>query len=260
MIADGICSFLTSFSPVALEELDNLRLMNRSDTKYLMSSSLVPELLQRLSRTYRILEIDATRAMPYSTTYLDTSDFLFYNQHMTGREQRCKVRYRTYQATGETFLEIKKRNNKGRTIKKRIISLIPSDGIPDETAATFLSAHIDNGSSLVPVLTSYFHRITLAGDNPPERVTIDFDISYRNNEDTRSELPQIAVVELKRDKLAGYSPVGETLKKLGIRQTGFSKYCIGASLLYDLPRRNLIKPKLLLINKIENESARDLRA
>jgi hypothetical protein len=44
-----------------------------------------------------------------------------------------------------------------------------------------------------------------------------------------------------------------TLKKKSIRPSGFSKYCVGLSLLNSDLRRNSLKDKYLLINKIENE-------
>ena len=73
-----------------------------------------------LSNHYQVLEINNMRILPYSTTYLDTSDYLFYYQHVRGEFERYKLRYRKYEATNESFLEIKKKTNKGRTIKWRI--------------------------------------------------------------------------------------------------------------------------------------------
>ena len=61
-----------------------------------------------LSVSYKVLEIDMIRSFPYHTTYLDTPDFLFYTQQLRGKLNRHKIRYRRYESTGISFLEIKK--------------------------------------------------------------------------------------------------------------------------------------------------------
>ena len=43
-----------------------------------------------------------------------------YLAHQNGRVIREKIRVRTYVSSGLTFLEVKNKNNKGRTDKKRI--------------------------------------------------------------------------------------------------------------------------------------------
>jgi hypothetical protein len=252
---------LSSFTPCSLDELENVRLMNRTDTKYVMPVTMVENLLESLMFSHRILEINGIRALSYSTTYLDTEDFVYFTRHVTEREHRHKVRFRTYLSTGESFLEIKMRNNKGRTIKRRIANRLTEDMSFDKPAVEFLKEHLPDDSELLrPVLTTGFTRITLAGDNPPERITIDFGLRFEGNNNLKTDLPWIAVVELKSDSTKGLSPASDNLKNLRVRKLGFSKYCIGASLLYNLPHCNTIKPKLLLINKIENEHSRDLRA
>ena len=251
---------LSSFPSVSLNDLENVRLMNRTDTKYVMPLTRVESLLESLRDTHRVLEINGIRSLSYSTTYLDTDDFLFFTQHVTGREERNKVRFRSYLSTGESFLEIKMRNRKGRTIKRRIEIPIENKNQVDEKARDFLGEHIPGNLVLRPVLTSKFNRITLTGIDCPERITIDFGISFESTNEMKASLPHIAVVELKRDTSKGLSVAADALKALNVRQLGFSKYCIGASLLYELPHRNSVKPKLLLLNKIENEHNRDLRA
>jgi len=44
------------------------------------------------------------------------------------------------------------------------------------------------------------------------------------------------------------------IKNLNIYPTGFSKYCTGIVMINDFMKKNIIKPKLLLIKKIENEN------
>lgn len=261
MSLKDITGILTSFVSVSLGELDNAKLMNRTDTKYIMSVTHVKDLLQNLKEGYRVLEINEQRMLSYSSTYLDTRDFLFYNQHVTGRPERNKVRFREYDVSGEIFLEIKKRTKNGRTNKCRIEMNRGEEITCNERAAIFLREHVPvNPMRLSPVLFSRFRRITLAGKDTPERLTIDIDLSFSDYSMHSIAIPHIAIAELKREGFDNNSPAADILKNLNLRSCGFSKYCTGLSLLYDLPHKNSVKPKLLLLNKIENEYFRNLRA
>ena len=100
----GPFSILKSYGPIRLDEMDNVRLMNRVDIKYLMHVQRIPEFLKMLDGAYRVLEINDERIFLYNTIYLDTSDYVFFSQHVTGRYIRSKVRYRTYLNSGCTFL------------------------------------------------------------------------------------------------------------------------------------------------------------
>ncbi|MCU0361761.1 MAG: polyphosphate polymerase domain-containing protein [Bacteroidales bacterium] len=254
-------SILRSYPAISLADTASIRLMNRNDTKFIMPLTKIPALLSAMNGNYRVLEINDRRELSYSTAYLDTEDFRFYEQHVTGRKERKKIRFRTYLTTGESFLEIKSRNNKGRTIKTRTEGRLPSSGTPDCQSLEFINSHIpDYASTIRCVLTSSFTRISLASENPPERITIDYNLSFSRPGEDSIALPFLAIAELKRDAAAGASVILEALKSLGIRQSRFSKYCTGASLLYDELRRNTIKPGLLLLNKIENEYSSDLCA
>jgi hypothetical protein len=106
---------------------------------------------------------------------------------------------------------------------------------------------------LKPVLISSFQRITLVGSQLNERITIDQDLSYLDLEGNRVRFPTVAIVEHKRERFDNESPVRTILKDCLIHSTGFSKYCFGTAVMHDIPRKNMLKPKYLLINKIENE-------
>jgi len=200
-----------------------------------------------------MLDIDLMRIFPYHTTYLDTSDFLFYTQQLRGKLNRHKVRYRCYESTGLAFLEIKKRTNKNRTIKWRIESRLNTD-TPDENAAAFFKEYLPcNYRELNPVLINQFNRITLVSMNAKERVTFDYDIAFTSPGGRIAELPFLAVAELKRNKDSGKSSFGIVMKQYGLRPNRFSKYCIGNALTANMTKSNSIKPNLLLINKIKNE-------
>ena len=120
MLIQNTREVLNSFIPIGLNEMDQVSFMNRTDLKFVLSAGRVTDLLTSLDRGYKILEINNERLYSYCTTYLDTSDYLFFNQHLTGKLERNKVRFRKYESTGITFLEVKRTTNKNRTIKWRI--------------------------------------------------------------------------------------------------------------------------------------------
>lgn len=111
---------LNQFNNINLEDLNQVKLLNRKDTKYIFHENNLPNLLNKLSSSFKILEINNKRKFFYESIYFDTDDFMFYNQHHNEKRSRFKVRFRKYDATNNVFFEIKKKNNKNRTIKKRI--------------------------------------------------------------------------------------------------------------------------------------------
>jgi hypothetical protein len=253
MLTTDLHTVLSSFSPIGLNEMDDVRLMNRVETKYVFSSGKLPALLEQLSGIYKVLEVNNKRISPYHTIYLDTPELLFYTQQVRGKLSRYKIRYREYESTGMSFLEIKKKTNKNRTNKWRIENRPDSD-YHDEESRTFIRDRMpDYIPDLQPVLVNNFNRITLVGVKLKERITLDCDLIFAPPDQEYSSFPFLAIAELKSERHSAQSPFVISMKKLGIRSTGFSKYCIGSALTKDAPRKNILKQKILLINKIENE-------
>jgi VTC domain len=253
MYKSEIHTLLSSFVPTGLNEMNEVSLMNRVETKYVFSAKRLPFLLDSLSTSYKVLEIDTIRIFPYHTTYLDTYDFLFYMQQVRGKLNRHKIRYRRYESTGLSFLEIKKKTNKNRTIKWRIENNLDINS-PDENASAFIKEYMhDSFLDLRPVLIDKFTRITLVGTELKERITLDYNLNFSSPEGENSELPFLAIAELKRERHSGQPHIGKIMKQIGVHPNSFSKYCIGSALVKDMPRKNTLKQNLLLINKIENE-------
>jgi hypothetical protein len=248
-----ITRILDSFNSVGLGEMDNVKLMDRIDTKYLLPANRVPDLLRMMQEMYRVLEISNSRISLYETLYLDTPGYFFFNQHVTGRTGRVKVRYRNYKSTGITFLEIKKKSKKNRTVKWRMENSLSGSSF-NEKAIEFIHSHLElNCEELKPVLSNSFKRMTFVGFNTPERITVDMDLTFSSVEGKSIGMPLISIVELKSEGLASRSPFSGIIKQFSGYPTGFSKYCIGCAMLYDLPLKNSLKPNILLINRIENE-------
>lgn len=249
----SIEEILKGFEPVELDALGNLRYMNRIDTKYLFSVSKLPELLLSIRAEYKALEIEKIRKFSYKTVYFDTPELHFYNQHVTGKLNRSKVRIRTYESNGLTFLEVKQKSNKGRTSKSRL-EKEPGDMNHIEQSRLFLNELISsNTEKLKAVINTGFTRITLVNFEKSERITIDYNLVWNNLKGETVNMPFLAIAEIKSEKSTSQSPFFSQLKKQGVRSTGFSKYAMGMAIVNGAPKQNNLKPKLLLIKKIRDE-------
>jgi len=254
MTTDDINSALSQFSPISLDEMKGIRLMNRVDTKYVTTKHRLLELLRQSCQNYRVQVVDGERLIDYRTIYLDTLFHDMYMAHQNGRRVREKIRVRTYMSSQLTFLEVKNKDNHGRTDKKRIrVNKIES--LKEDGGADFLQIHswyrLDD---LLPQLRNTFRRITLVDKAKTERLTIDMDISFENlMNDKQVLLDDIVVVELKRD---GRKPsdISQLLHRMHIREENFSKYCIGQVLTDPMIKHNRFKRTLMDIEKINKNN------
>lgn len=238
------------FDPISLKEMDSVELMNRTDAKYVFSIGQLPVILNEAKSKYKVLEINNQRLFSYTTTYYDTSSFTLFNHHIAGRLNRHKIRHRTYDSTGVTYLEVKFKTNKNRTIKWRIKN--EKNGHFDQNAAEFLNSRIKiNYQSLSPVVTNCFKRITLVSIEDKTRITLDFQISFQGSNGLEKALPYLAIAEVKQEGYNSNNEFIRILRRNGIRPEGFSKYCVGSALICDIPRKNLLKAKFLYLNRIQ---------
>ena len=73
---------------ITLDEMSAIKLMNRVDTKYVMSEEKCMQLLERAVGDYSVQIIDDVRACRYSTLYYDTPEWEMYTVHHNRRLQR----------------------------------------------------------------------------------------------------------------------------------------------------------------------------
>jgi len=243
---------LERFDPISLDEMSSIRLMNRIDSKYLANEDQLSQLLEMAQEDYMIQSIDGIRQSEYHTTYLDDKDNIMYLNHHNGRLTRQKVRIRTYVDTNDYFFEVKLKNNHGRTKKKRI-HLTDADSYIQDGAADFLAEHTMlplTLSDLAPKLSNHFKRITLVNKAKTERLTIDRELSFHNEESgIDRNMDRLVVIEVKRDGNT-YSPIQELLREVRIFPSGFSKYCIGMALTTPGIKRNMFNERIRKIEKL----------
>ncbi len=242
-------SILSSFDPITLAEMKSVKLMNRTDTKFVTTLPMLKKLLQMAQGDYYAQVIDGEINMLYDTTYFDTNNFAMYQEHQAGHTNRQKIRFRTYVSSNLQFMEIKTKNNHGRTKKKRIE--VEDMDLQDGAKREFIGEHLHfDVDTLIPHMHNYFRRITLVNHAKTERLTIDTALEFNNLQtNTHREMGDLVIIELKRDGLV-YSPVLEMLRQLRIHPHGFSKYCMGAAMTNNELLVNRFKPKLRDVERI----------
>lgn len=238
---------------ITLDEMRGVKLMNRIDTKYVLGYDEAFTLLERSALAgYRVQHIDGLRAVGYDTLYYDTAERDMYLMHHNRVLTRQKVRTRTYEASGVTFLEIKDKSNRGRTKKQRVeIDRAHFDRFTMDAKAGdfFASRSAFRAEDISPAIATHFRRITLVNEALTERITIDLDLRYT---DVRSgcsaSIEGMAILELKQDGLSR-SVMKELLRDMRIPPLKVSKYCLATVLTVAGIKHNRFKMKLRDIEK-----------
>lgn len=243
--------------------MSGIRLMNRTDTKFVTNIATLRKLLKLAVWQYRAHEIEGKRQARYYTMYFDTPDMQMYTCHHSGHANRQKLRIRSYVDSGLNFLEVKTKNNHKRTRKKRT-TMFDFDPLAPARNIAF-DSHDDNFKEydsflrenlwykpeiMEEAIENRFNRITLVNNNKTERLTIDTDLCFHNiHTGNDCSLPELAIIELKRDGLVP-SPILALLNELRIKPLGFSKYCIGTALTNPDIRQNRFKQRLHALEKL----------
>lgn len=243
--------------------MSGIRLMNRTDTKFVTNIATLRKLLKLAVWQYRAQEIEGKRQARYYTMYFDTPDMQMYTCHHSGHANRQKLRIRSYVDSGLNFLEVKTKNNHKRTRKKRTTMfdfdpLAPARNIAFDSHDvnfkeydSFLRENLWYKPEIMEeAIENRFNRITLVNNNKTERLTIDTDLCFHNiHTGNDCSLPELAIIELKRDGLVP-SPILSLLNELRIKPLGFSKYCIGTALTNPDIRQNRFKQRLHALGKL----------
>ena len=240
------------FKPISLDSMDEVSLMDRRESKYVIPVKSLPSIIENIRDSYLVLDIEGQRSFRYNNTYLDTDGLKMYNDHVTGRLKRFKVRYRSYKDTETTFLEVKVKSNKGRTLKYRVNHDQSPGKVPGPEAINLIGEKTGiDPMSLKEVLSCTYNRVTFVGLNTGERITVDYDIRFSNFDGKSADLSYISVIEVKHGGKNTTSPMKNILKNNSYHPGGFSKYCIGTFLLNDPVKKNSLKPKILMLNNLK---------
>ena len=240
---------LHKFETISLEEMDKFKLMDRIETKFVISSKHLPAVFDQVKNDYKVVSFDDNRMPAYRTVYYDTDSLYFYHEHHRKRKDRYKVRFRNYVDSAITFLEVKHKKN-GRVDKNRIMVENEKFVLHDEEEKFLREANILT-EDLKVKLYNFYNRITLVANKSVERVTFDFNIAFQHG-DSKSGLDNIVIVELKQPVLSRETPIYKALRNLQMKPYNVSKYCIGLIKTHgrDKLKYNRFKKKLNRLNKI----------
>jgi len=252
---DKIREISYGFESTTLKEMDNVKLMNRTDTKFIFNVDKLSRVLEHAKGNYKVLQINDERILDYKTQYFDTKKFDLYIKHQNKKLNRYKFRQREYLISDISFFEVKFKSNKGRTIKKRI----KTKGLQHKLTPEFIDFINLNtpfsGKEFDTSVLNKFSRITLVHKKNSERITIDLNLGYKLNGNS-VELPFLCIAEVKRE---GYniSDFISILKENKIYSQSMSKYSIGVLLLNKDLKYNNFKEKLLTLKKIARNDKYD---
>lgn len=247
-----ISAMVDQFQPVSLPEMDAVALLERRDTKFVMSERQLVGILPRLVPGYRVLEVEGRRLHTYRTVYFDTPALDLFLAHHNAKPVRFKVRSRLYVESRTAFFEIKARDARDNTVKSRtgrpglVTTLSPAE-------STFIETHAPGAvENLSPRLLSSFSRITLVNFGRGERLTLNLGLAFAANGEITG-LPGLVVAELKHGRASHDSPFMEVARAATLHPSAFSKYCVGVSLLYPGIKHNRFNPELRLARRISGD-------
>lgn len=217
-------------------------LLTRIDRKYVLTRNEVPPLMSGLDPTTRVLVVAGARAQSYGTTYFDTPDLRCFRDCAHPRRRRFKVRTRTYVDAGLSFLEVKTRGPRGRTVKERVPL---SPGAPTDMIDEGGRAWVDGvlrgiglppgvAATLGPSLHGVYVRTTLLLPGGQGRATIDTSLAWALPDGRSLGRPDLVVIETKSASTP--SSLDRLLWSAGHRPQRISKYATAlAALEADLP-------------------------
>ncbi len=243
-----IDQLIAQFQPISLGEMDGVKLQDRVDTKYVLGMHQLPEVFRRMLDDYRLLEVNGVRGTNYRSLYFDTADLKHFNDHHNRRVFRSKVRFREYLGSDQVYLEVKRKNGRGRTDKKRMrVDAIPQMLSPDQAA--FITRSGGGSGQMVATIWNHFTRYTFVNKHRPERLTMDISLTFSDPSD-RKLLENVVVAELKQERMDRTSTFVQIMRSMGLRPCSMSKYCIGMLAIGRPVKHNGFKEVLLKLQRL----------
>jgi hypothetical protein len=244
-----IATTLPDFAPLSLAQLNaKAAMLERQDNKYILPAERLWPALQMFHDHFDVLEIDGKRAFTYATQYFDDADQRAYYDHHQGRRKRGKVRVRSYVDAGFSYLEVKLKDIRDVTIKRR---LRVDHGMAqlDAQALAFVDTCFRDqygtafGRPLGAMVSMDYARITLVAKEGGERMTIDTRLRFASDSMECEVSPDMYIVETKSARANGIAD--KILRGMHLHPTSrCSKYCIAMAALGQVRQHNRFLPAL----------------
>lgn len=242
------------FEPISLGQLNaKADMLKRLDNKYVIRENMLRQALGQLVSHFDILEIDGNREFTYDTCYFDDAKNSSYFDHLRGRRQRFKVRVRKYLDSKMCFVEMKLKDKRGVTVKKRLDYRVEKYGMLDENAWNHIMSSYKEmygrefSYVLAPVLEMRYKRITLVAKEGRERMTIDYRIAFSGDGRACAIDENAFIVETKSSNANGIADkILRSMHQHPIKSC--SKYCVARAALQGVSRHNRFLPALRKLN------------
>jgi hypothetical protein len=234
-------------------------MLQRLDNKYIVDAEVLEQALPVLTRHFDMLEIGGLRAFSYENCYFDGPLLQSYFDHHQGRRKRSKVRMRKYTDTGLCFVEIKLKDKRGVTVKRRLPCDPMDFGSWSQAAQDHVNAayramyQCDFPYALGRTIDTNYTRMTLVAKQGGERLTIDSRLHFLA--DGRSKVIGEHFFILETKSANGNGLADRILRRLHQHPVKHcSKYCTGLVFLRDGLKHNNFKSALRKFGRPANES------
>lgn len=238
-------AWLTSpFNPISLKELEaKAGMLERIDNKYVIGKEVLALAASELAKHFDVLDINGCRSFTYDTCYFDDEDCRSYFDHHQSRNKRFKVRMRKYLEAGLCFVEVKLKDRRGMTVKKRLRCETDAFGSLDEKAGAFIQDVYRSlykrefTHTISRNLDMRYRRITLVAKDGGERMTLDNGVCFKMNGGERAVDASLFIIEAKSAK--GNGIADRILRRLHQHPTKHvSKYCTGLATMREGTKSN----------------------
>jgi SPX domain protein involved in polyphosphate accumulation len=227
----------------------------RKERKYLIIEHSFDEITKDLEKHIPVYSFEGEK--PYTnieTTYMDTKDFLLFNEYLNRRNFRFKIRLRRYghngKAEGDYLVELKVKHN-SISIKRRFF--LPEKLYNDFLSGVNLKSEIKAANkglvgamktykliskliasnSFIPVLKTSYERLSFQKKSNKIRITVDWKIVHQKLCGKKKTTTLDAVIL--ESKISGKTPKWhkKMVNKLSLlKQNRFSKFATGINSVY----------------------------
>lgn len=233
---------LDRFTQASKQLLSERALQQRVDSKFIVSRTRAPEILDALRDNFRVVLSAGRPYGNYLTVYFDSPGFDLFHDHRRGRRPRHKVRIRQYTDRDLCFLETKTKDRYSVTTKQRF-SRAAGEFDLEDTDLQSIRAAIGWEGRLQRAVEMNFLRVTLLGVEHEERITMDLSLWIRDK-GAEVVFEDACIIELKQKRFDARSPGWVAMRSLGMRPHGISKYCVALAVLGHVDRIAAFRPAI----------------